>query len=92
MLKFISRFEKFLMWTSEHLSEIWLFSMAVFLLWRPAFPERLQNGICIAGLMSVATTLVRIKKIDQKLDDIKEMYLISEGREQEKIRRKLKKS
>jgi hypothetical protein len=76
-------------WLAEFLPEAWLFSTAVFIVWNPAFPERLQNGICVAGLMSVATALVRMKKLEHKIDEMRATQLLREGRWQEKHMRKL---
>lgn len=79
-------------WIADYLSEVWLYSMAVFLLWHPAFPERLQNGICIAGLMSVATALVRLKKVEHRLNEIRTTQMLREGRDQERLEKRLKKA
>lgn len=76
----ISWLQKAFTWVSDYLSEVWLFSTAVFILWHPAFPERIQNGICIAGLMSVASALVRLKKIEHRLDEIRGTQLLEAGR------------
>ena len=79
-------------WVADYLSEVWLYSMAVFLLWHPAFPERLQNGICIAGLMSVATALVRLKKVEHRLNEIRTTQMLREGRDQARLEKRLKKA
>jgi hypothetical protein len=84
----IPNLQKIFTWVSDYLSEVWLFSMAVFLLWHPAFPERLQNGICIAGLMSVSTALVRLKKIEHKIDEMRATQLLREGRTQAWLKEK----
>lgn len=75
-------------WISDYLSEVWLFSMAVFILWHPAFPERLQNGICIAGLMSVASALVRLKKVERKLDEMRATQMLEAGLHLKKLKKK----
>lgn len=77
-------------WVSDYLSEVWLFALASFILWNPAFPERLQNGICIAGLMSVATALVRLKKVEHRLEEIRTTQMLREGRTQAKLMKRLK--
>ena len=72
--------QKFLGWISDNLSEVWLFSTAVYILWHPAFPERLQNTVAVVGLMSVASALVRMKKIERKLDEMRTTQLIESGK------------
>lgn len=71
-------------WLAEHLPEAWLFSTAVYVVWHPVFGERMQNAICVAGLMSVASALVRLKKIEHKIDEMRATQLLREGRWQEK--------
>ena len=77
-------------WVGDYLSEVWLFAVAVFLFWHPAFPERIQNGICIAGLMSVATALIRLKKVEHRLEEIRMTQMLREGRTQAKLMKRLK--
>lgn len=88
----LSRIQKLLAWISDNLSESWLFMVAVFILWHPAFPERIQNGICVAGLLSVASALVRLKKLEHLINEIRSVHLLEEGRRQMKFSNKVKKS
>lgn len=76
-------------WAAEHLPELWLFSTAVYIVWHPAFPERMQNAICVAGLMSVASALIRLKKLEHKIDEMRATQLLREGRWQQKHRKEL---
>lgn len=88
----LTRIQKIFTWISDNLSESWLFMTAAFILWHPAFPERIQNGICVAGLLSVATALVRLKKIESLMNEIRSAQLLEEGRRQIKFITKVKKS
>jgi hypothetical protein len=88
----VARIQKVLNWFSDNLSESWLFMTAVFILWHPAFPERIQNGICVAGLLSVATALVRLKKLEHLINEIRAAQFLEEGRRQVKFSNKVKKS
>jgi hypothetical protein len=81
----LTRIQKLLNWISDNLSESWLFMWAVFILWHPAFPERIQNGLCAAGLLSIATTLVRLKKLESLINEILSVHLLEEGRRQMKF-------
>lgn len=68
-----------------------MFSSAVYIVWHPVFGDRAQNTICVAGLMSVATALVRLKKIEHKIDEMRATQLLREGRTQAKLLKRLKK-
>lgn len=84
----ISRLSQLFNWLAEHLPEAWMFSSAVYIVWHPVFGDRAQNTICVAGLMSVATALVRLKKIEHKIDEMRATQLLREGRWQAKHARK----
>jgi len=84
----ISFIQKVFNFISDYLSEVWLFSTAVFILWHPAFGDRLQNSICVAGLMSVASALARMKKLEHKIDEMRATQLLEAGRHIEKDKKK----
>lgn len=75
----LSRATRGVNWVSEHLSEAWLFSTAVYVVWHPAPQERTQNVICIAGPMSVAGAPVRLKKLEYELDEVRVTQLLEAG-------------
>lgn len=84
----LSKASQVVNWIAEHLPEMWLFSTAVYVVWHPVFPERMQNAICIAGLMSVASALVRLKKIEHKLDEMRATQLLEAGLHRKKLLKK----
>lgn len=86
----ISKLSQLFNWLAEHLPEAWMFSSAVYIVWHPVFADRAQNTICVAGLMSVATALVRLKKLEHKIDEMRTTQLLREGRWQAKHARKEK--
>lgn len=69
---------------SENLSEMWMFSTAVYVVWHPPFPERLHNTLVVAGIMSIASALIRLKKLDKKLDEMRTTQLMEMARRKKK--------